>query len=137
VTNDLRIGVRLAGNPNIELISTGGIARAAVYSLVGPETINFLRSIRVDTTFIAADAVHPDGGVYNNIPEETGVKKAMIQAAEKVILVADSSKFEARGFARVCELEKIDTLITDSGASESILDRFKQTDLELRVVQEF
>lgn len=134
VTNDLRIGVQLAGNPNIELISTGGIARAAVYSLVGPETIDFLHSIHVETTFVAVDAVHPDGGVYNNIPEEAGVKKAMIQAAEKVILVVDSSKFDSRGFAHICDLDRIDVLITDSDVPEATLERFQQSDVEVKLV---
>jgi DeoR family fructose operon transcriptional repressor len=134
VTNDLRIAVQLAGNPNIGLISSGGIARAAVYSLVGPETVRFLENIHVNTTFLAVDAVHPNGGVYNNIPEETGVKKAMIQAAEKVVLVADSTKFTSRGFAHVCDLEQLDVLITDDGISEMVMRRLSESDVDVRIV---
>ncbi len=115
VTNDLQIAVKLAANPNINLICTGGIARANVYSLHGSQVESFIRSLRVDLTFLGADAIHADGTVSNVSIEEAMIKQAMIGAAERVVLLADSSKFEKAGFARVCSLSQLDTIITDSG----------------------
>ncbi len=115
VTNDLQIAVKLAGNPNINLICTGGIARSNVYSLHGSQVESFIRSLRVDLTFLGADAIHADGTVSNVTLEEAMIKQAMIGAAERVVLLADSSKFEKAGFARVCSLRELDTIITDCG----------------------
>lgn len=118
VTNDLQIAVKLAENPKIKLICTGGSARSSVFSLEGPMTESFLKSIKVDKTFLGADAIHEDGMISNVNMEEVAIKKAMIQAADKTILLVDSSKFTKAGFAKICDLKDIDVLITDQGISE-------------------
>jgi len=113
VTNDLQIATKLAANPNINLICTGGVARSNVFSLQGELAESCIRNLRVDMTFLGADAVHPDGGIFNVNIEEVAIKRAMINAAANVILLADSSKFEVPGFAKICELAQIDTVITE------------------------
>lgn len=113
VTNDLKIAVSLASNPNIHTIVTGGTARRYVFSLQGPQSEIFIKNLRVDQTFLGADAIHADGSIYNVNLDEVPIKQAMIAAASQVILVADSSKFEKTGFAKVCDLSQIDLVITD------------------------
>jgi len=117
VTNDLQIAIKLAANPDINLICTGGIARSNVYSLQGVLAENCIRALHVDITFLGADAIHTDASIYNVNLEEVPIKLAMIQAATKVILLSDSSKFEVQGFSKVCDLSEIDVIITDSGIS--------------------
>lgn len=134
VTNDLKIAVKLASNPNIALVSTGGIARADVYTLLGSQTEAFLHTLRVNKTFLGADAIHPDGTVANVNLEEVAVKQAMIRAGEEVILVADSSKFEVTGFARVCDLEEVDVLITDREVTEATLGWLEAWSVVVRTV---
>jgi DeoR/GlpR family transcriptional regulator of sugar metabolism len=118
VTNDLKIAAKLSENPNINAICTGGVARTSVYSLQGSLTESFIKDIKVDKTFLGADAIHPDGVISNVNIEEVAVKKAMIKASDQTILLADSSKFTKTGFYRVCDLEDIDILITDDGLSK-------------------
>jgi DeoR family transcriptional regulator of aga operon len=114
VTNDLQIATKLAANPNINMVCTGGIARANVFSLQGGLAESCIRNIRVNITFLGADAIHPEGGIYNVNIEEVPIKQAMIAVGAKVVLITDSSKFELQGFARICDLSQIDTVITDS-----------------------
>jgi DeoR/GlpR family transcriptional regulator of sugar metabolism len=121
VTHDLNIAVKLASNPNIKLICTGGIARENVYMLEGPRVIDFIRDLRVDKTFLGADAIHPDGVISNVNIEEVLIKQAMMNAAKKVFLLADSSKFSVTGFAKVTEVSRIDHIITDHEISEEFL----------------
>lgn len=113
VTNDLNIAVTLAANPKIYLVCTGGIARANVFALQGAQVESIISDLRVDKTFLGADAIHSDGTIGNVNIEEVAIKRAMIASASQVILLADSSKFEVAGFANVCDLEDIDLLITD------------------------
>jgi len=120
VTNDLQIAVRLAANPNFNLICTGGVARPNVFSLQGTQVSSFVNTLRVDKTFLGADAIHADGVVANVNIEEVAIKQAMIKAGNTVILLADSSKFDMSGFAKVCELKEIDLLITNAFLPESI-----------------
>ena len=65
VTNDLNIAMKLASIPSINLICTGGIARQNVYTLEGSQVTDFIRNLRVDKSFIGADAIHPDGVIAN------------------------------------------------------------------------
>lgn len=122
VTNDLQIAVKLAANPNISLICTGGVARANVFSLQGSQVETFFNNLHVDKTFLGADAIHSDGTISNVNIEEVSIKRAMICAAKQVVLIVDSSKFEKTGFAKVGHLSNVDVIITDSGIPRSALD---------------
>nr|MBC7244519.1 DeoR/GlpR transcriptional regulator [Chloroflexota bacterium] len=134
VTNDLQIAVKLAANPNIALVCTGGVARANVYTLLGPQTEAFLRTLRVNKTFLGADAIHEDGVIGNVVLEEVAIKQAMLHAGEQVIVLADSSKFGVIGFARVCDLGEVDVLITDTDVSTRALDMLKAWPVEVKLV---
>ena len=51
---------------------------------------------------------------------EASVNRAMIDAAQKIIVLTDSSKFGRRGFGKICELDAVDQIITDSGVSSKV-----------------
>jgi len=134
VTNDLQIAVKLASNPNINLVCTGGSARLNVYSLHGSQVDAFIRTLRVDITFLGADAIHPDGTVSNVNLEEASLKQAMMQAANRVILLTDSSKFTKTSFAKVCDLEDLDMIITDGGISKEQQNLLESKDINAIIV---
>lgn len=115
VTNDLYVASKLGTNPEINTICTGGNVRPNVFSLQGSLAESCFSNLKVDTTFLGADAVHDDGCVYNVNFEEVPIKLAMIRSATQVILLADSTKFQIQGFAKVCELSELDYVITDQG----------------------
>lgn len=133
VTHDLKIAVKLATNPNINLICSGGIARANVYTLQGTQVVDFIRTLRVDKSFIGADAIHPDGTISNVNIEEVPIKQAMIRAANQVILLTDSSKFGITGFAKVCDVSELDYIITDKGIPEEFLQNFRDKGVKVLV----
>lgn len=130
VTNDLYVASKLATNPDINTICTGGSVRPNVFSLQGSLAESCFSNLKVDTTFLGADAVHDDGCVYNVNIEEVAIKQRMIRAATQVILLTDSTKFQIHGFAKVCELSAIDVVITDEGITpdqkEMIRSRIKK-----------
>ena len=85
------------------------------------EMMHFIRNLRVDKSFIGADAIHPDGTISNVNIEEVPIKQAMIQAANQTILLSDSTKFGTTAFAKVCELSDLSAIITDQGVPEAFL----------------
>lgn len=131
VTHDLHIAVKLAAIPAINLICTGGIARQNVYTLEGTQVTDFIRNLRVDKTFIGADAIHPDGVIANVNIEEVPIKQAMINAAESVILLTDSSKFGTAGFAKVCDITDCDHIITDNAISKEFHEMIVKNNVDL------
>jgi DeoR family transcriptional regulator of aga operon len=58
----------------------------------------------------------------------------MMAAAQKTIVVADSSKFGKRGFGRICRLEDVDQVITDKGISEHMLKLLEDMGIEVTIV---
>ncbi|NLU10945.1 MAG: DeoR/GlpR transcriptional regulator [Tepidanaerobacter acetatoxydans] len=113
ITNDINVAMVLANNPNISLIVTGGILQKSVYTLTGPTAEDFLSTVHVNKTFLGADAISIDYGITNRTMLEIPIKKAMIKAAEEVIVVADYSKINKKVFAHVCDLKEIDKIVID------------------------
>lgn len=134
VTNDLKIAGKLAENPKIKLICTGGVARTFVYSLQGELAEAFIKDIKVDKTFLGADAIHTDGVISNVNIEEVSIKKAMIRAADRTILMADSSKFGKAGFVKICDLHDVDVIITDNGISNEVREMIYSQQIEVYIV---
>jgi DeoR family fructose operon transcriptional repressor len=134
VTNDLMIANRMAENPRITLICTGGVARPSFYYLLGPMVESFLHELRVDKTFLGADAIHEDGTIGNFNLDEVSIKQAMIEAASKSILLVDATKFYVTGFVKVCDLQDLDEIITDRGIPLEWFERHKTGRTKLTIV---
>ncbi|HOJ00440.1 MAG TPA: DeoR/GlpR family DNA-binding transcription regulator [Anaerolineaceae bacterium] len=135
VTNDLQIAILLASNPSVHLVCTGGIARPHVFTLQGSEVVNFIKTLRVDKTFLGTDAIHEDGTIGNVNMEEVAIKQAMMKAASTVILLADSSKFTVKGFAQVGTLAEVDILITDAKYPKEMATVIQENAIKLVVAK--
>ena len=121
-TYDLIIAHTLELHPTSSLIVTGGIRRPGFHSvLTGSPVMDFLKNIRVDKVLLGVDAVDLQYGVSNSNFPEAQIKQQLLQISKKSYLLTDHTKFGTVAMARVCPLEAIDTLITDSGASETCL----------------
>ena len=58
----------------------------------------------------------------------------MIEASLRTIILADSSKFGRRGFGKICNLDRIDVIITDSGISKTMAQSIEEMGIELIIV---
>ncbi|WP_034945120.1 DeoR/GlpR family DNA-binding transcription regulator [Erwinia oleae] len=113
VTNDVYTAIALGNHAGITVHVAGGLMLNQVYTLVGQETVDKINSMHVDWAFLGAEGVHFENGLTNINTVEIPVKQAMIRAAEKTVVLADSSKIGYRALAHVCSLEEIDTIITE------------------------
>ncbi len=119
ITNGIKIALDLeAAYPRFSIVVTGGTLRPKQHSLVDPLAAPMLQSLTVDTVFIGCNGIHPDTGVSNiNLPE-AAIKRTMIQAANRCVVLADSTKLGVRALAQVCTIDEIDVVVTDRGADE-------------------
>ncbi|MFF3749253.1 DeoR/GlpR family DNA-binding transcription regulator [Streptomyces sp. NPDC002018] len=118
VTNALDIAHELAVRPHIKIVTTGGVAMPHSYELVGPLARHILGEVSLDIAFLGVDAVDAESGAGAHNEHEASVNALLAARAERVVVVADSSKLGTRAFARICPVEDIGTLITDAGAPE-------------------
>ena len=118
VTSNMAVYEELADDAGIELVLLGGMLRRDYRSLVGFLTEDNLRQVHADHLFLGASGVRPDGRVMDTTVVEVPVKRAMIAASDRVILLADSAKFPGTGLATVCGPEALDTVVTDGPVDE-------------------
>lgn len=134
VTNDLIIAKELSSHHSLSVVMVGGLVRSGIFSSWGTYAEEMLRNLNADKTFLAADAVDLKRGVLNTTPAEVPVKRLMIEAGRKVILLVDHSKFFKTALAKVCGLEEISHLITDSDLPEEVGQLLKIQGVALTLV---
>ncbi|MGW6461274.1 DeoR/GlpR family DNA-binding transcription regulator [Streptomyces sp. NPDC055078] len=127
VTNALNIAVELAVRPQIKIVVTGGVARPQSYELVGPLAMGVLNEVVLDVAVLGVDGVDPRLGLMTHHEDEAGVSRLFAQRAQRVIVVTDSSKMGRRAFARICGLDQVDVVVTDSAMPAELLTRLTET----------
>jgi DeoR family transcriptional regulator of aga operon len=132
ITNALNIAHQLVSNQNINLIMPGGVLRKNSLSLIGPLAEKNLVNFYVDKVFIAVDGFDTTKGISTPNLEEACLNQIMIEVAREVIVVTDSSKFLRKSLAFICKIDRINTVITDSGISEE--DKKRLEDANIKVI---
>ena len=134
ITASLIAAQNLTLNQGIEVIQLGGIVRRSSSSIIGPHAENMLRGFNSNRLFLGVDGIDPDYGLTTTNAMEASLNQVMIEAATKVIVLADSSKFGRRGFGRICGLERVDMIITDTGTPQNLITRCREKGVEVLVV---
>ncbi|MDD9207755.1 DeoR/GlpR family DNA-binding transcription regulator [Georgenia sp. 10Sc9-8] len=119
ITPDIRVAAELITRPDVRLIVPGGEGVASTTTVVSQEAVESMRRFHVDVAVMGADAVDVDGATNMNgtvIP----LKRAMLGAARRAVLVMDSSKFGVRRLVKVAPLDQFDEIVTDDGLAEEI-----------------
>jgi DeoR family transcriptional regulator of aga operon len=130
VTNGLSIALALEpAIPRFTVVVTGGTLRPLQHSLVEPLASEVLERIRADVVFVGCTGVHPEAGVTNvNLPEAT-LKRRMLHAAARRVVVADSSKLGVVDLGRVAGAEEFDRLLTGAAAGDAVMGRLEAAGL--------
>jgi DeoR family transcriptional regulator of aga operon len=134
VTNALNIASELAVRSNIELVVCGGSARAESYELVGPLAELTLSNINLDIAIIGVDAVSVVAGFTTHHEVEAHTNRALVRAAERTIVVADSSKLGKRGFAKICDISAASDIVTDAQADPKDVAELRRLGPRVHVV---
>ena len=133
-TNALNIATILEANPNITTIVTGGTLRAKQHSLVNPYATLILERIRVDLAFIGVGGIEADYGITNVNIAEAELKSIFLKAANRRVVLADSSKVGNIGLVKIADIEQIDLLITDKQADAKQIASLRQKGLNVKLV---
>jgi DeoR/GlpR family transcriptional regulator of sugar metabolism len=125
VTSGIDTFLNLQKNKNIQAILTGGRINPQNRTLVGPEAISVINQFHFNIAFFSADSIIKNKGVYSSDEEAAAVASAGIEHSNKKILLFDSSKVHIRGGAKVCNLDIVDTIVTDDVENPYILNLFE------------
>ena len=113
VTHSIPVASILVSRPNISLHLLGGIVRGRTLAAVGEWTKAQIAEVFADVAFMGTNGSSVERGLTTPDLAEASVKRALIDAARRTVVLADHSKFGREDFARVAPLSEIDTVITD------------------------
>ncbi len=134
ITSSVKISLTLCYNPNIDIIQLGGTMRRNSVSVVGNFAEEILNGISCNKLFLGVDGIDLDYGLTTSDLSESIINQKMIDAAQEIIILTDSSKFGKRGFCKICNLNKVHRIITDSGAPSQVIDMIRERDIEVTIV---
>lgn len=131
ITNSLNIALILGADPEINLVLTGGEFKAPTLSLTGQKAADFFNDLHVDKLFLATAGITLKSGLTYPSISDICVKRAMIESANTVYLVADSTKIGKSSFASLGALSLIDYLITDSKIKQEEIEMLQKNDIKM------
>ncbi len=132
-TPSLRVATILADEPGIRLMLCGGIVRRGELSLTGDLAVNSFADFRFDTAVIGVGGIDPTAGLTEHNLDDARVKRAEVEAARRIVVVADATKLGRVAFARICPLDQVDVLVTDRSAPSDLITAIEEAGVEVRV----
>ncbi|SDR85666.1 transcriptional regulator, DeoR family [Friedmanniella luteola] len=121
VTNAINIATELIVRPFVKIVVCGGVARPQSYELVGAMASETLGQLTPDICFLGATGLDPVAGITTYDEAEAAINRVMAQQAKRTVVVIDSSKLGTIGFSRICHVDEVSSVITDSDADPAVI----------------
>lgn len=131
VTNALGIAAALAGSPNVTLHLVGGRVRGITQASVGADAVAAVTRLRTSVAFMGTNGLTPGHGLSTPDPDEAAVKSAIVNGANRVVVLADSSKLGVEELVSFAPLADVDVVITDTDADVAALELLTEQGIEV------
>jgi DeoR family glycerol-3-phosphate regulon repressor len=131
ITNNLHVANELHRSKSIEVIITGGTIRQGDGGILGAVTVAQIQQFRVDMAIIGTSAIDASGTMLDFDVREVEISRAIIEHARKIVLVADSSKFQRSAPVRIAHLSEIDIFVTDNLPTAAIAEMCRRCEVEV------
>jgi DeoR family transcriptional regulator, aga operon transcriptional repressor len=131
VTNALNIAAAMAAKPRVRVVVSGGVARSQSTELVGPWAESALAQASIGTAYIGVDGVDLAAGLTTHDAIEARTNAVLLERAERVIVVADSSKFGRVFPGLIAPLHAMHILVTDGGIPKDVRDAIAAIGVEI------
>jgi len=132
ITNSLPVANLFASANRVEVVVSGGVIYPRLGVLVGPAAVEAFSKIHADVAIMSAGGVSVEG-ITNSHGLLIDIQHAMIKAAQKVIFCFDHTKLGRQSVSPLCDLDCIDTIVTDHGAPTEIVESLRQRNVEVIV----
>jgi len=131
ITNSLPVLDTLSGEPEITLISLGGILRKSELSFIGHITEHSIRDLHADKVIIGIYAISLEHGLTNDYLPETMTDRAILQMGQKVVIAADHTKFGMVSTSYVAPVEIAHTIVTDTRVPQEFIESLRGKNIEV------
>ena len=134
VTNSLPVANLFASESRTDLVLLGGYVSPRTGVCLGPYANELLARLHVTTTILSAAGI-ADEGLFNAHLQLAETEQAMLRAAGRVVVVADSSKFGQKSLTLVSPLDAIDLVVSDNGLPDDWRQKIAAAGSQLIVAQ--
>ena len=131
LVTSVNVAMELSNRQDLTVFVPGGFMRPSWFSLIGPATIRAIRDFYSDKVFIGVNGIHAEKGLTSANPEEAAVNRALIEQTNRRIVVADHTKLGGVFQAAICPTAEVDTIITDSDATDDAIAPFEALGIEV------
>ncbi len=131
VTNSVAIGALLADRPGIEFMMLGGRIRSRTGAAVGPWTIAALQDMAIDVAFLGTNGFSLERGFTTPDQAESAAKRAMVNAARRIIVVSDATKAGQVHLHRFADTSEVAMLVTDTSLDDDTTEDFDAAGVEV------
>jgi DeoR family transcriptional regulator of aga operon len=131
LTGAMNVTMALIDTSELEIVQLGGVVRKSSSSVVGHYAEEMMAHFACSKLFLSADGISFDYGLTTSNMMEAHLNAKMIKLVQKTIVLADSSKFGKKGFGKICNLEDVDVVITDSGIPEIYKEKLEEMGIEI------
>ena len=131
VTSTVNVAMELSKRKDLDIFVTGGHLRGEWFSLVGPTAAQSLSHLLISTLFVGTDGIDAKHGASCFSPDEAQLNSTMVKHAQRKIAVVDHSKFGVVAGWRICPTSDLDILITDSGATDEMVEPFEKAQVQV------
>lgn len=130
-TLSLPVAMELSSKPNVTVIFIGGQISKDSQISIGANAIHNLSEIKVDYSFIGTGYVDSQGGLTEFDWDIVQLKKAVIKSAKKTVLLCISEKLNSQHRYKTCDINAINTMITELEADNQLLNSFRNHDIRI------
>lgn len=132
VTNSLPVANLYSSAGKVEVVVSGGVIYPRLGVLVGPLAVESFSKIHADVAVMSAGGITLDG-LTNSHGLLIDIQLAMMRAAAKVIMCLDHSKFGRRSVSQLCDLTRIQTIVTDGQSPDELVNQLRTRGIEVIV----
>ena len=128
ITNSLPVANLFASASQVEVVVSGGVIYPRLGVLVGPLAVEAFSKIHADVAIMSAGGITLEG-ITNSHGLLIDIQRAMINAAQKVIFCIDHTKFGRKSVSQLCDLDCVDTVVTDYAAPADLVDALREREV--------
>lgn len=134
ITNSLPVANLFASHSRVEVVVSGGVIYPRLGVLVGPLAVEAFSRIHADVAIMSSGGITPQG-ITNSHGLLIEIQRAMIRAAQKVIFCLDHTKLGRQSLSQLCDLDSVDTVVTDAKAAPEQLEMLRRHGVEVIVAE--
>jgi DeoR family transcriptional regulator of aga operon len=125
----------MLGTRRVQVIMAGGMVRQDELNCVGPAAVECVQRYNTDIAVIGAAGVSARRGVTDLDESEAGVTRAALERTERIVVLADGSKFGDVALSTVVPIERVSAIVTDTSADPAEVERIERAGVEVIVVE--